>query len=200
MEQELPLQSGLNIITKRKSNHIMMSYFWVRLLLIATTVKSILGLIILFLLLGISIIVLIIGSHFRHSRHCPIEHHISLFLIVAGSISIEWIILSIILSTITIVLNRIRSFSLVVFIILTALVIIITNLFLFAWLICGSIWTLNALDTVQYKDSHADTFCRRTLYRFTLGYLVMTYIFAALQCWYRLCIVIFCSLQEQQIN
>jgi hypothetical protein len=197
MEQELPLQSSSNRINKRESNHIMMSYLWVRLLLIATTVKSILGLIILFFLLGISISVLTVGCHFRYSRDCPIEDNISLFLIVAGSASIEWIILSIILSIITIVLNHIRSFLLVISIILTALVIIITNLFLFSWLICGSIWTLKALDTVQYKDSHVDTFCQRTLYQFTLGYLIMTYIFSALQCWYRLCVVIFCSLQNQ---
>jgi hypothetical protein len=197
VEHELPLQSRLNERMNRRSNHMMMSYLWVRLLLIAAAVKSILGLIILFLLLGVSICVLIIGFHFRHSYHCPIEHKISLFLIVAGSVSVEWIILSIILSIITIVLKRIRSFMLVVFIILTALMIIITNIFLFMWVIFGSMWTLKALNTVQYVTPHENTFCHRTLYRFTLGYLVMTYILSALQCWYRLCIVIFCSLQEQ---
>ena len=197
MEQELPLHSSYNKRINRESNHIMMSSLWVRLLLIATAVKSILGLIILFLMLVVSTIVLFIGSYFRHSHHCPIEHNISLFLVVSGAVSIEWIILSIILSIITIVFKHIRSFLLIVFIILTALIILITNIFLFIWIIFGSIWTLKALNTVQYTNPYDDTFCRPTLYRVSLGYLIMTYIFSALQCWYRLCIVIFCSIQEQ---
>lgn len=196
-EQELPLQSDPNVTDNQQTNHIMMSHFWVRLLLIATAVKSILGLIILFLLLISSIIVIAVGSYFRHSYHCPIEPNISLFLIVAGSASIEWIILSICLSFVTIVLKYIQPLKLVIFIILTALMIIITNLFLVIWLVFGSIWTFKALDTVQYDNPHMKTFCQRTLYHFTLGYLIVTYILSALQCWYRLCIVIFCSIQQE---
>jgi hypothetical protein len=197
MEQELPLQSGSNITINRQSNHVMMSYLWIRLLLIAAAVKSILGLIILFFLLVASVSALIVGAHFRHPHDCPIEPNISLFLIIAGIASVEWIILSFILSIITIVVNQIQSIMLVILIILTALMIIITNLFLFIWVIFGSIWTLKALDMVQYTDPHMNTFCRQILYQFTLGYLVVTYILSALQCWYRLCIVIFCSIQEQ---
>jgi len=197
MEEELSLQSSSNVAINRQSNHSMMSYLWVRLLLIATAVKSILGLIILFLLLIVSMSVLIIGSHFRDSHHCPIAPNISLFLIVAGSASVEWIIFSIFLSIIIIVLKHIQSLMLVVLIILIALMIIITNVFLFIWAIFGSIWTLQVLDTVQYTNPHINTFCQQTLYQFTLGYLVVAYILSALQCWYRLCVVMFCSIQEQ---
>ncbi|CAF0823681.1 unnamed protein product [Adineta ricciae] len=197
MEQEVPLQANPNAIIKEKSNHKVMSQLWFRVLLVATTVKSILGLIILFGLLGLSICVFLVGFHFRQSRHCPIESKISLFLIIAGSGSIEWIVLSIILSTITIVLKHIRSFILVWFIILLALLILITNIILFGWVICGSVWTLKVFDSVQYTNRSMNTFCQQTLYHFSLGYLVMTYVLTALQCWYRLCILIFCSVQEQ---
>jgi len=197
MGEELPLQSSSNITNNRQSNHIMISYHWVRLLLIATAVKSILGLIILFLLLVGSIVVLIMGSYFRHSNHCPIEPNISRFLIIAGSASIEWIILSIFLSIITIILKHIRSLMLVLLIILIALIIIITNAFLLVWVIFGSIWTLKASETVQYTNSHLNTFCRQTLYQFTLGYLFVTYTLSVLQCWYRLCIIIFSSIQKR---
>ncbi|UJR23503.1 hypothetical protein I4U23_026501 [Adineta vaga] len=197
MEQELSLQSHSKIIISEKSNHIIMSHLWIRLLLIATTVKSILGLLILFLLLGLSLSILIIGLHFRQSRHCPIDSRISLFLILAGIASIEWIVLSIILSIITIVLKHIRSIILVVFIILLASIIFITNIILFVWIICGSVWTLKVFDHVQYTNPSVNTFCQQTLYQFSLGYLFVSYILTALQCWYRLCIVIFCSVQEQ---
>jgi len=196
MEQEVPLQSSSDILKSRESNHVMMSYLWIRLLLIATAVKSILGLILLFILLGVFVSVLIIGFHFRHPRHCPIEHNISLFLIVSGCVSVVWIILSIILSIITIVLNHIRSLILVIFIVLTALMIIISHFFLFIWVVIGSIWMLKVLDMVQYTNPHISTFCQQTLYQFTLGYLIMTYVLFALQCWYRLFIVIFCSRHE----
>jgi hypothetical protein len=197
MEEEVSLQSGVNITVSGKSNRIMVSNRWVRLLLIATAVKSILGLIVLLLLLGVSLSVMIIGFRFRQVHHCPIEENISLFLIVAGSVSVEWIILSIILSIITMVLRHIQSLILVVFIVLTALIIIITHLFLFIWVITGSMWTLKALNMVQYTNPYVETFCEQILYQFTLGYLVMIYVLFALQCWYRLFIVIFCSIEEQ---
>jgi hypothetical protein len=197
IEQESPLQSNSNVTYNQHSNHRIMSHLSVRLLLIASTVKSILGLIILFLLFVISTGVFFIGFYYRHSSNCPIEPRISCFLMITGSLSIEWIILSLILSTITIVRKHIQSLILISFIILTALIIIITNLFLTIWAVFGSIWTLKALEKAQYTDSHLNTFCRRTLYQFTLGYLVVTYILSALQCWYRLCIIIFCSMQKQ---
>ncbi len=200
MEQELALQPNSNTTFNRQLHHVLISHLWVRLLLIATAVKSVLGLIILFFLLVVSVSVLIVGSHFRYSRHCPMEPNVSLFLIVAGSVSTEWILLSFILSIITIIVKHIRSSILVGFIILTGLMIIIINLFLVIWVILGIIWTLKALNTVQYTNPHVNTFCQQTLYQFTLGYAVMTYILSALQCWYRLCIVIFCPIQEQQIN
>ncbi|CAF0925476.1 unnamed protein product [Adineta steineri] len=195
MEQELPLQSDSNTKTNRETNHVMLSHPWIRLLLIGTTVKSILGLIILFLLLIVSIVVLAVGCLFRQSQHCLIEPRLSLFLIIAGIGSIEWIILSIILSTITIVLPYIRSFFLAVFIIFIASIILIINLFLFVWVICGSVWTLQVLDTVQYKTPDKNTYCQRTLHHFTLGYLILTYVLTALQCWYRLCTIVFCSVK-----
>lgn len=198
MEQELPLQSEFGRKNNQEKNHRIMSHLWFRLLLIATAVKSILGLIILSSLLIVSIIVLSMGFYFRHSYHCPIAPDISLFLIVAGSASIEWIILSFYLSIITIFSKYIRSRRLVIFIILIAWMIIITNLFLIVWLVYGSIWTLKVFDTVQYTKPHMKTFCKQSLYQFTLGYLILTYILSALQCWYRLCIVIFCSIQQQQ--
>jgi len=197
IEQELPLQPNLNVTNNQQSSHIIMSHILVRLLLIATAVKSILGLIILFLLLVISISVFIIGFYHRHSSYCPIEPKISTFLIIAGSLSVEWIILSIILSTITIVRKHIQSLILISFIILIAVIIIMTNLFLVIWVIFGSIWTLKASETVQYTNSHLNTFCRQTLYQFTLGYLFVTYTLSVLQCWYRLCIIIFSSIQKR---
>lgn len=197
IEQILPLKQDSSDVNNEQSNHIILSSRWIRLLLIAAAVKSILGLIILFLLFLISLIVFIIALHFRHSTSCPIEPKISLFLIVASVVSTQWLILSAILSTITIIQKDFHSFVLVTFNILTAVVIIAINLFLMVWLILGGIWTLRALDSVQYINPHLPTFCELTLYRLTLGYLTFTYMLSALQCWYRLCVVIFCSIQKE---
>jgi len=201
IDEQLPLEkSSLHIINNRQTNHFMFSCLWFRLLLIATTVKSILGLIILFILLIFSIIVLIIGSQFYHSKYCPIEPRISFFLIIAGSISIEWIIFSMILSTITIILNNIRSYKLIGFIIIIGLVITLTNFILVIWVIFGSVWTLKGLDRVQHTKPYLNTYCQQTLYICALVYLILTYILFILQCWYRFCIVIFCSIQEEQTD
>lgn len=131
--------------------------------MIATTVKSILDLLILFLLLHISIAVLVIGAYFQHANHCPLAPNISLFLLIAGSMSIKWILLSMIFSIITITLKYIRSYRLIHFIITIGLVIIFTIIFLFIWIIVGRMWTLKVLDTVQYTNSHMNTYCQRAL-------------------------------------
>ena len=195
VEQESPLESNSDITRNRYSNHRVMSHILVRLLLVISTVKSILGLIILFLLFLISTGIFVVGCYFRNSRYCSIEPRISSFLMIAGGLSMEWTILSLILSTIIIVRKGIQSLTLITFIILMALIIIITNIFLAIWAIFGSIWTLQALETIEYTDSNHNTYCSRILYQFTLGYLVLTYIHSALQCWYRLCNVIFCSMR-----
>lgn len=196
-EQELPLQPDASVASAAAVNHVVLSHRWIRLLLIGTTVKSILGLVILIALLVVSTSVFLVGVHFRHSHYCPMETRISLFLLVAGGLSIVWIILSLVLSIITIVRTHIRWLPLVVFIVLLASVILIINMFWFVWVICGSVWTLRVFDAVQYNDSSASSFCHRSLYQFALSYLIFTYILTALQCWYRLCIVIFCSVQER---
>ena len=196
MEQELPLEPSSNVTRNLYSNHRIMSHLLIRLLLVASTVKSILGLIILFLLFVLSTGVFTVGFCFRNSRHCSIEPRISSFLMIAGGLSMEWTILSLILSIIIIVRKSIQSLTLITFIILIALIIIITNIFLAIWAIFGSIWVSNALESIQYTNFDDNAYCRNILYQFTLGYLVVTYIHCALQCWYRLCNVIFCSTRK----
>ena len=197
IEQEISLQPYANDMDHQQSHHIIMSHRWIRLLLIATAVKSILGLLILFFLFLLSLIVFIIGLYFHHSHSCPIEPKISLFLMIAGVISTQWVILSTILSTITIVQKHFRSLIVITLNLIIALTIVLMNIFLIIWLIFGSLWTLTVLDRVQYSNPHLNTFCELTLYRFTLVYLIVTYILSGLQCWYRLCVVIFCAIQQQ---
>lgn len=197
IELEIPLQKNTNNMDHQQSNHMIMSHQWIRLLLIATAVKSILGLLILFFLFLLSLIVFIVGLRFHHSYFCPVEPKISLFLMIAGVISTQWVILSAILSIITIVQTHFRSLIVISLNIAIALTIVLMNIFLIIWLIFGSLWTLTVLERVQYVNPNLDTFCDLTLFRFTLVYLIVTYILSGLQCWYRLCVMIFCAMQQQ---
>ena len=96
MEQKIPLEPVFP--RQHRLFEYEPTYPWVRYVVATVAVASIVGIVILVLMLAIPISMLVIGVRYRDFYYCPIEPRISTFLIVAGSVSITWIVLSIILS------------------------------------------------------------------------------------------------------
>ena len=123
-------------------------------LLASNAVPSTIGLIIQFLLLTIPVSMLVIGVRYQHRRFCPIEPRISLFLIVGGSVALGYFVLSIILSIVTIFLNYTRSFKTLIPVVVLAIITMLIHIFLFIWVIIGSVWTFSIHNQVEYTNPH----------------------------------------------
>jgi hypothetical protein len=192
MEQKIPL----NAIAKnpfnrsRRSSDIEPSHPWVRYAVAGAAVASIFGLVVLVLMLAFPISMLAVGVHYRDWRYCPIEPRISRFLIVGGAVSFVWIILTIILSVMTMFLAYTRWMIAVICVVILSVITIVGQIFSIIWLIVGSVWTFGIRNRVQFTINYPFNirfYCHRTLYDFTFAYLIMIYIFIALQLACRCC-------------
>jgi hypothetical protein len=202
MEQKIPLHSfSTNPLNRsRRTSGIDPSHPWVRYVVTGAAVASIFGVIILVLMLAIPISMLAVGVRYRDFLYCPIEPRISRFLIVGGSISLIWIILTIILSLITMFFAYTRSMISVICVVILSVIIIIGQIFLIIWLIVGSVWTFSIRNRVEYTINYPWNirfYCQRTLYQFTFVYLIIIYILIALQCVCQCCANIYRSRQRK---
>ena len=186
MEQKIPLHSiSTNPLNRsRRISGFDPSHPWIRYAVSGAAVASIFGVIILVLMLAIPISMLAMGVRYRDFLYCPIEPRISHFLIVGGSISLIWIILTIILSIITMFFAYTRSIISVICVVILSVIIIIGQIFLIIWLIVGSVWTFSIRNRVEFIINYPINFrvyCYKPLYQFTFAYLILIYIFIALQ-------------------
>ena len=191
MRKENDLDPFLVDRSKNKSVNEYKSQFWIRYLVGSIVPASIFSLIIFFLLLIIPITVLIVGINYRDPRYCPIEPRISIFILVNGSVTLGWIILIIIVTLLTIKTskNNHRSSLSIILIIVFSVIIIIVSIFLFIWMIIGTVWVFNVYHWVNYYYDTRTSFypynyCQPELYRFTFVYLVLSYILTFLQICY----------------
>jgi len=187
MEQQIPLDpiSPNPFIRSHRSSYIEPSYPWIRYVVGGTAVASIFGLIILILMLAVPISMLVIGVRYRDPYYCPIEPRISHFLIVGGSVSIVWIIITILLSLITMFFAYTRSIISIICVLILSIVTFIVQIFSIIWLIIGSVWTFSIRNRVEYTINYPFNFrfyCNKTLYQFTFIYLIIIYILIAFQC------------------
>lgn len=168
-----------------------------RLLLSINAVRTIIGLIITFILLAIPISMLAIGVRYRRRHHCSIEPRISLFLIVFGSVGIAYLVFSFILSWIIMFVNYIKSKGTFAFVIILALFVLLMQLFLIAWTIVGCVWTFRIYNKVQYTNQQCwNTYCNGILYFFTYVYLIVIIILWFIQLVIRIIWAIISSRKE----
>ena len=166
------------------------TYPWVRYMVAGAAVASIFGVIIFVLMLAFPISMLAIGVRYRDFFYCPIEPRISRFLIVGGSVSLIWIILTILLSILTMFFAYTRSIISIICVGILGLVIVVGQIFSFIWLIVGSVWTFSIRNRVEHQINYPFNFpvyCHKTLYQFTFAYLILIYILLALQICSRCC-------------
>ncbi|CAF1354438.1 unnamed protein product [Adineta steineri] len=191
MRNENDVDPFLGSSSERQSFNENESQPWVNYLVGAVVSPSVISVIILLLLLFIPITVLVVGINYHDPHYCPIEPHISTFLIVHGSVLFGWIIFTIIP---TILAKKLSSnddpyISGIIVIILSVMTIICT-IFLIIWTIVGSIWTFNVFYWVTYyydtkNNFYPYNYCQPELYRFTFVYIILSYIFVFLQiCYY----------------
>jgi hypothetical protein len=191
MNQEIPLHPLLDNSSKRRSLNGNASRPWFRRVLLSG-VGSAFCLIILTILLALPITVLIIGIYYHDRRYCPVEPRISLFLIVHGSVSLGWILLTFISIILIIMATRRRSVTATIPAIILYAILCLIMIFSFAWVIIGSIWTLSVHGRVIYEYDtnyyfYPFYYCNSSLYEFTFVYLFLSYVFIAIQCCYQCC-------------
>ncbi|CAF1512659.1 unnamed protein product [Rotaria magnacalcarata] len=165
-------------------------YSWASRVFAIAGVTSIAALVILAIGLPFPVAMLWIGSRFHHPMYCPVEPRISLFLIVGGSSSLTWLLLTIIISSLTLVVKGSRSYLLVCFIVLMSSMIVLLQVFNFIWLIIGSVWTFSVKNQVQYTYQYESNFCQKLLYQFTYVYLIIIWILFGLQSCCQFCNII----------
>ncbi|CAF3656446.1 unnamed protein product [Rotaria socialis] len=155
---------------------------WLNALLATNAVTSVIGLIILFLLLGIPVSILVIDVRYQHRHFCPIEPRISLFLTVGCGVALGYFVLSIVLSLITMFLYYTRSFKILVPVTVLAMITMLIQIFLFIWVIIGSVWTFSIYNDVEYTNPRRwRKYCDETLYMFTFIYLIIIIVLWAIQ-------------------
>ncbi|CAF4356530.1 unnamed protein product [Rotaria sp. Silwood2] len=196
MEQRIPLTltSEKAYNHRSRSSNSEISHKWIPYIITCVTVTSIFGLIILLIMLGIPISMLVIGIRYRNQYHCPIEPRLSLFLMVAGSVSIGSIILIILLSLLTIFISYKSSTMTTIIVLILSFFIFVGEIFSIIWLIIGSVWTFRIRTRVEhriYYPFNIRSYCHRTLYQFTFIYLIIIYILIGLQCCFHCCSIIF---------
>jgi hypothetical protein len=189
MKKEMHRDPLLVNSVKDRSLNKTKSQSWIPCLVCGLASASIFCLIILIILLAIPITVLVIGVRYRDPRYCPIEPRISLFLIVNGSVSLGWIVLTIPLLVIAILAASYRSLSSIILSIIFTIISFLGMIFLIIWLILGSVWTFRVHKYVTHEYdtiNHFYTFnyCHPILYQFTFVYLIVSYVLSVFQCCY----------------
>ena len=160
------------------------NYPWIRYVLTAAAVASVIGIVILILMLAIPIAMLAIGVQYRHFLYCPIEPRLSLFLIVGGSVSLSWIVLTIVLSVLTMFFAYKRSIISVICVGILSLLVILGQLFSIIWLIVGSVWTFRIRNRVQHIINYPynlPVYCDKKFYQSTFALIIVIYVLFALQ-------------------
>ena len=176
------------------------NYPWIRYLVMVAAVTSVIGIIILVLMLSIPIAMLAIGARYRHFLYCPMEPRLSLFLIVGGSVSLSWIVLTIVLSLLTMFLPYKRSIISVICVGILSLLIILGQIFSIIWLIVGSVWTFRIRNYVQHIINYPynlPVYCDKKLYQSTFAFIIIIYVLFALQICIRCASGIFRSRRQQ---
>ncbi|CAF3737347.1 unnamed protein product [Adineta steineri] len=202
MEQKMPLDP-IPLSRFYRQNRIPNyepTHPWVRYIVGTVAVASIFGIVLLIISLAIPISMLVIGVRYRDRYYCPIEPRISHFLIVAGAVSLVWIILNILLSLATMFLAYTRSIISVICVVSLSIIIFVLQIFSIIWLIVGSVWTFGIRSRVEFVINYPYNFrvyCHKTLYEFTFAYLIIIYILMALQCCGQCCATFIRSKQQK---
>lgn len=194
MEQRTPLTTTIKLSSydePGRFSHVNPPHPWIRYVVASVAVATVFGVVILALMLAVPISMLAIGTRHRQFWYCPIEPRISRFLIVGGTISLIWILLTIILSLLTIFVAYTRSMTSIIGVLVLSGIIFALQIFSFIWLIVGSVWTFRVKNYVRYFWTDPFNFpwyCDKTLYQFTFAIIIIIYILLAIQVCSRCCV------------
>lgn len=119
-----------------------------------------------------------LGHGIRYNNQCPIQQMIGPFLITHGAVTVLFafmIILAMIDARVVYVRGDKRKARLAMFIIF--FIIVLLNIFFFAWFIAGNVWVFGAkTNGVQGTDSTLSTYCQPDLYRAAFVLIIVRYI------------------------
>jgi hypothetical protein len=201
MEEDFSMKPILSnpLSRPRRSADLDPSYPWVRYAVAGAAAVSLFGILLLILILAVPISMIVIGVRYRYEYDCPIEPRLSRFLIVGGSVSIVWIVITIIVSLITMFFSYTRSIGSVICVIILIVITFLGQIFSLIWLIIGSVWTFSIRSRVQYRDPffYYRSYCNQTLYQFTFAYLILIYVLIALQLLLKACTAILRNKQRK---
>lgn len=118
----------------------------------------------------------------RYSDACPINPLISCYLIVAGIVSLIFVLLLFFTPIITQIFTKTMSTDAIdrtkMFLGHGVRAIICVNLlllvFLISWNVLGWIWVLLVWHRVQYRQAGTENYCHSLLYQFSFSFLMFT--------------------------
>ncbi|CAF3425545.1 unnamed protein product [Rotaria socialis] len=136
-------------------------------------------------LLASTIPIIQLGIGLNYKGQCPINQQIPTYMIVAGICGLALVGLSLLIAitficfvpgstALTVLANCCVSFN-----VLAAFII---SIFLFIWFIFGCAWVFSLRNKVQFQDLLKPNYCQPVLYKATFILLIITIIFACIQC------------------
>ncbi|CAF1051073.1 unnamed protein product [Rotaria sp. Silwood1] len=126
-----------------------------------------------------TLITLVMGG--LNFSSCPIEKRIPIYLVVVSTINLVMIILTVIGCYLHLKKKDDNLWGFFA-ITISAIIIIILQIFCFIWLVLGTVWTYSILNEVQYTQGNTQTYCQASLYRYTLISIILQYIIPIVLC------------------
>ncbi|CAF0967688.1 unnamed protein product [Rotaria magnacalcarata] len=126
-----------------------------------------------------------LGIGLNYKGLCPINQHISTYMIVAGICGLALVGLSLLIS-LTFICFIPDSTTLTVLaschVCFNVLAVFIISIFLFIWFILGCIWVFSVRNKVQFQDLLKPNYCQPVLYKAAFIFLIVTIVLACIQC------------------
>ncbi|CAF0733554.1 unnamed protein product [Adineta steineri] len=124
-----------------------------------------------------------IGLHYK--GECPIDQRIPTYMIVAGVCGLVLVGLSIFLAvTFMCFIPDSTALTLVAScgVCLNVFATLVVSIFVFIWFILGCIWVFSIRKEVQFIIPLTPNYCNPVLYKWTFALLILTIVWAFLQC------------------
>ncbi|CAF0955341.1 unnamed protein product [Adineta steineri] len=127
-----------------------------------------------------TLITLVVGA--SNISACPIEHRIPIYLIVSSVVNL----VSIFFTIVACILHRKEKDDNIIgffCVISSAIIIIILQLFIFIWLILGTVWLFSIFNQVEYDPQlNSTNYCQSALYKYTMISIILQYIIPIVMC------------------
>jgi hypothetical protein len=126
-----------------------------------------------------SLLTLVVGG--SNIAACPIEPRIPIYLVVVATVNLTSISFTIV-ATILHIREKDDNMIGFFYVTLSAIIIMVLQLFCFIWLIVGTVWVFSIINQVQHTKMNEETYCQGNIYQYTQVSVILQYIIPCLIC------------------